>query len=232
MSGNKVQVDIVSDAICPWCYVGKKRLEQALGLVPELEIDIAWRPYQLAPDLPPEGISRKAYVEAKFGNSPRYRAAGEVLAQLGDELGIPFDFAAIERTPNTLDAHRLIRWSRSAGAQDLVVERLFAAYFTQGLDIGRTDVLLDVAEAADMDRGLVAELLAEGADREIVRREIEMARTMGIASVPTYLVANRFPVVGAQDAEVLAHVLRRVAELTADEPDLSDFVPEETDGDD
>lgn len=218
-----LQIDVVSDAICPWCYVGKKRLEQSLALLPDLEVDVAWRPYQLAPGLPPEGISRKEYIARKFGDSPRFRAMGEVLEQLGEELGIPFAFDRIARTPNTIDAHRLIRWARTAQAQDLVVERLFAAYFTEGLDIGAREVLLDIAESADMERGLVAELLASDADIDLIEREAQMASVMGIGGVPTFLVASRFPIVGAQDPEVLAHALRRVSELI-DEEDAAEPV--------
>lgn len=213
-----ITIDVVSDAVCPWCYLGQKRLDQALAAAPEIEASVRWRPYQLDPAIPAEGLDRKAYMEAKFGDTGRLEAAHERLIALGLEAGIAFAFDRIEVAPNTLDAHRLIRWAAGSGdadAQGKVVRRLFEAYFEDGRDIGGPEILVGIAGDAGMDAALVETLLATDADRDAVRGEIETARRMGVTGVPCFLLDGRYAVVGAQDTAVLADAIRRVAQAKA-----------------
>jgi len=156
-----MQIDIVSDTVCPWCFIGKRRLERALAMRPDVPVEIFWRPYRLDPTVPREGVDRRAYMKAKFGDSPRSAAMGEAIRSEGAGEGIDFAFDKIAKTPNTLDSHRLIRWAAGAGVQDAVVERLFKAYFIEGRDIGDAQVLTDVAGEAGMDTALVSELLVK-----------------------------------------------------------------------
>ena len=201
-------IDIVSDAVCPWCFVGKRKLEAALAQNPDLRAEVRWRPYQLDPTIPAEGIERRAYMEKKFGGPERIGQIHERISGVGGEVGIPFAFEAIKRAPNTLDAHRLIRWAASAGAQDAVVERLFKAFFEAGRDIGDHAVLVDVAGASGMDRDIVARLLASDADIAAVREEIASAQRLGVTGVPFFIIGGRYAVAGAQSSEVLASAMR------------------------
>ena len=211
-----MQIDIVSDTVCPWCFIGKRRLERALEQRPDIEFDIHWRPYRLDPTVPKEGVDRKAYMRAKFGDGPEVAKRGEAIRALGEQERIAFDFGRIARTPNTLDSHRLIRWAASAGVQDNIVEALFSAYFEQGRDIGDPEILEWVAAQSGMDGDLVRELLAQGADVDLVEREDALAHTMGISGVPTFIFANKYLLSGAQDPETLVRVIDKV--MDEDEP--------------
>jgi predicted DsbA family dithiol-disulfide isomerase len=211
-----MQIDIVSDAVCPWCFIGKRRLEKALALRPDMEFDIRWRAYRLDPSIPPEGVDRKQYMQAKFGNNPNRQAMQDALKQAGDSEGIAFAFDKIARSPNTLDSHRLIRWSASAGVQNEVVERLFEAYFEEGRDIGNADVLIEIASDAGMDSATVADLLEQGADREIIEKEDVMAHRLGITGVPTFIFQNKYLVSGAVDPEALLEIIDKVTALVAE----------------
>src|SRR5689334_7059423 len=131
-----MQIDVVSDTVCPWCFIGKRRLAQAMAMRPDIAFDVQWRPFRLDPTVPKEGVDRRAYLKAKFGDSPRSSAMGDAIRSEGESVGLSFAFEKIAKTPNTLDSHRIIRWAGSAGVQDAVVERLFTAYFLDGRDIG------------------------------------------------------------------------------------------------
>jgi predicted DsbA family dithiol-disulfide isomerase len=207
-----MQIDIVSDTVCPWCFIGKRRLQRALALRPEVEAQVFWRPYRLDPTIPREGVDRKAYLRAKFGDGPRNSAIGDALRGEGASEGIAFAFDKIAKTPNTLDSHRLIRWAGSAGRQDDVVERLFRAYFLEGRDIGDASVLVEVAAQAGMDSELVGELLAKDADLDQVEREAGLANQMGISGVPTFIFDSRFMISGAREPEILAKIIDRASE--------------------
>ncbi|WP_354072683.1 DsbA family oxidoreductase [Caulobacter sp. 1776] len=200
-------IDVVADVVCPWCYLGWRRLKSALALRPDLEAQLVWRPYQLDPTLPEEGVDRKAYMAQKFKDPGKLKAVHAALVEGGAEEGIAFDFEAIEISPNTNAAHRLIRWALTAGVQDQVVEALFKAYFTQGLDIGDPMVLADVAEAAGMERLVVLQLLSEGADKEAVAREHAMAVQGGVTGVPFVIFAGKVAVVGAEMPERIAEAI-------------------------
>jgi predicted DsbA family dithiol-disulfide isomerase len=211
-----MQIDIVSDTVCPWCFIGKRRLERALALRPDMEFDIRWRAYRLDPTIPPEGVDRKQYMQAKFGNNPNRQAMQDALKQAGDGEGIAFAFDKIARSPSTIDSHRLIRWAASAGVQNEVVERLFEAYFEEGRDIGNADVLTEIAAEAGMDSATVADLLEQGADREIIENEDAMAHRLGITGVPTFIFQNKYLVSGAVDPEALLEIIDKVTALAAE----------------
>jgi len=213
-----MQIDIVSDTVCPWCFIGKRRLEKALALRPDMEFDIRWRAYRLDPTIPPEGVDRKQYMQAKFGNNPNRQAMQDALNQAGDGEGIAFAFDKIARSPNTLDSHRLIRWSATAGVQNEVVERLFEAYFEEGRDIGNADVLIEIAAEAGMDSATVADLLEQGADRELIENEDAMAHRLGITGVPTFIFQNKYLASGAIDPEALLEIIDKVSALAAQQP--------------
>lgn len=200
-------IDVVADVVCPWCYLGWRRLKSAVALRPDVEAKLIWRPYQLDPTLPEEGVDRKAYMANKFKDPDKLKAVQAALVEGGAEEGIAFNFEAIEISPNTNAAHRLIRWALTAGVQDEVVEALFKAYFEQGLDIGDPMVLADLAEAAGMERLVVLQLLSEGADKEAVAREHAMAVQGGVTGVPFAIFAGKVAVVGAETPERIVQAI-------------------------
>lgn len=209
-----INIDIVSDVMCPWCYIGKKRLEEAVKNLPdELDVDIRWRPYQLDPTLPKEGKDRQQYLEEKFGGPERAKQIYSNILNAGREDNIDFNFSDIKVSPNTLDAHRVIRWaaSEAPGVQDRLVDLLFKAFFLEGKNIGDNTVLLDAAEAAGMDRAITESLLVGTADCQEVEQEIEVARRMGVTGVPCFILDNKYAVMGAQASDVLAKAIRDVA---------------------
>ena len=199
-------VDVVSDVVCPWCYLGEKRLAAALAEESGPFV-IRWRPYQLDPTIPEGGLDRKAYMEKKFGRDGRLQAVHDRLTALGAEIGAPFHFDRIERAPNTLDAHRLIRWAASSGRQGEVTDRLFEAYFVEGRDVGNRAVLLEIAAAAGLDATLIGRLFEEGADVEAVRAEIAQAQAMGVTGVPFFIFGGRIGLPGAQEVPMLRQAI-------------------------
>ncbi|WP_426130304.1 DsbA family oxidoreductase [Pararhizobium sp. PWRC1-1] len=213
---NHVNIDVVSDVVCPWCYLGKARLDQAIANVAaDILVTVNWRPYQLNPDLPPEGVDHKAHLAAKLGGQAAVDRAHEMLAGLGEQDGITFDFDAVKISPNTLDAHRLIRWALTEGGdtQSEVASLLFKANFEEGRNIGDHTVLLDIAAEAGLDRTVIAALLASDADKDAVSEEIDMARGMGVTGVPCFIIDSKYAVMGAQSVEVLEDALRDIAKM-------------------
>jgi predicted DsbA family dithiol-disulfide isomerase len=210
----KLTIDLVSDVVCPWCYLGKARLELAIAEVQdEVGIDINWRPYRLNPDYPAEGVDQKAALEAKLGGAEAVKRGHEMLTGLGREVGIAFDFDAIRIGPNTLDAHRLIHWAMIEGRviQDKLVDLLFKANFEEGRNVGDHAVLLDIAEQAGLQRAVIAPLLQSEADKGTVIAEIEAAQTMGVNGVPFFIIDQQYAVSGAQTPDVLANAFREIA---------------------
>jgi predicted DsbA family dithiol-disulfide isomerase len=210
-----MQIDIVSDTVCPWCFIGKRKLEKALAMRPDIPFEISWRAYRLDPTIPPGGVDRRTYMKAKFGDSDRASAVTDAIKSAGEAEQIAFAFDRIEKRPDTIDSHRLIRWAGSAGKQTDIVERLFKAYFEEGRDIGDPAVLVDVAREADMDGGLVADLLAKDADRDHIEQEDALAHRMGISGVPTFIFANKYLISGAHDADKLVKVIDKTLSETA-----------------
>jgi predicted DsbA family dithiol-disulfide isomerase len=213
-----MQLDVVSDTVCPWCYIGKKRLDEALALRGSQGIKLRWRPFQLDASIPEGGVDRKTYMQKKFGSDPdRARSVSKAIRDYGDALGITFNFDRIERSPNTLDSHRLIRWADTAGCQNEMVDILFRRYFTDGEDIGRREVLLDAAGEAGMDTDIVDDLLSQGADRELIRREDALAREMGIQGVPSFVINEKWLMVGAQETQSLIKMFDKLLAKEAEE---------------
>lgn len=210
-------IDVVSDVVCPWCYLGQKRLDKAIAAAPEVDIAVSWRPFQLDPTIPSEGMDRKAYMSAKFGDESRLRDAHARLEALGKVEGIDYAFDAIKVSPNTLDAHRVIRWAGAAGPdiQNRLVRNLFRLYFEQGVNIGDHAALAEAAREAGMDAPVVESLLASHADRDAVATEAATASRMGITGVPCFLFEGKYAVMGAQDVSSLVDAIRQIAEAKA-----------------
>jgi predicted DsbA family dithiol-disulfide isomerase len=214
-----MQIDVISDTVCPWCFIGKRRLMRAMEQRPGIAFDVRWRPYRLDPTVPKGGMDRQAYMRAKFGDDPmKIVEMHKLITAEGAREGIEFDFAAITRRPDTLDSHRLIRWAEANNVQDDVVERLFIAYFENGDDIGDIRVLSDIADISGMDGVEVARMLESDTDIALVEREDQIAREMGVTGVPAIIFGNKLAVSGAREPEMLLSVIDRVAEMALGEP--------------
>ncbi|MGB7318169.1 MAG: DsbA family oxidoreductase [Planktotalea sp.] len=202
-----VKLDIISDPICPWCYIGKTLLDRALEAEPEHPFEIEWHPFQLNPDMPRDGMDRRAYLEGKFGGKEQAVKVYGQIDQHARDVGLELDLGAIKRTPNTLNAHRLIHWAGIEQRQSMLVSALFRAYFKEGRDIGDTEVLADIADSTGMDAALVMRLLATEEDLDGIREKDASFRKMGVNSVPTFIVAGQHAVPGAQPVEVWRSVI-------------------------
>lgn len=211
-----VKLDILSDPICPWCYIGKTNLDRALESHPDHPFAIEWHPFQLNPDMPESGMDRQAYLNAKFGGPDGAAQVYGRIEEAAKAVGLSIDFDKIQRTPNTIDAHRLIHWAGLEGRQTAVVTRLFKAYFENGEDIGDRTVLLDIAEGVGMDRAMTERLLNSDADLEDIRARDAHARERGVSGVPTFVLANTHVVPGAQPPELWNQVLDELAEANSD----------------
>jgi predicted DsbA family dithiol-disulfide isomerase len=196
-----MHIDIVSDVICPWCFIGKRRLERALKLRPEVDVSISWRAFQLNPDMPAEGMPRQEYLAAKFGGAGQARRIYAAVEQAGAGEDIDFAFDRIRRTPNTVDAHRLIRFAALQGEAGAMVEALFAAYFLDGRDIGARSELAEIASEAGFDRKAAADWLAGDSGRDAVLAEDRAARRAGIEGVPCFVLDGGYALSGAQEPE-------------------------------
>lgn len=217
-----MQIDVIADPVCPWCFIGKRRLSRAMAMRPDIGFDVKWRPYRLDPTVPREGIDRQLYMRMRFGEDPKKIVEmHQLVIAEGQKEGISFDFEAMTRRPDTLNAHRLIRWAEAAGVQDDVVERLFIAYFENGEDIGEIRVLADIADLSGMDGHEVAELLETDADLMLVERDDQLAREMGVTGVPAMIFGGKLAVSGAREAEVLLGVINQVAQMQAGEPEAA-----------
>lgn len=206
-----IRLDIFSDPVCPWCYLGKANLDRALEAHPDHPFTIEWHPFQLAPLMPAEGVERASYLLRIFGTQERTVAAHLRLEELGREAGVTFNFAAIHKVPNTLDAHRMIHWAGLEGRQSAMVSALFRAYWREGRDIGAQEVLADLAAEVGMDRALALRLLATDEDKDAVRARETHARQKGITAVPTFIVADQHVLSGAQPPKLWAQVIAELA---------------------
>ena len=207
-----IKLDIISDPVCPWCYIGKTRLDRALQAHPEHEFLIEWHPFQLNPDMPRQGMDRREYLELKFGGKQGAVQAYAPIVQAAEDTGLGIDFAGIKRTPNSIDAHRLIHWAGIEGKQNAVVDRLFKAYFKEGRDISEHSVLKRIAGAVGMDGDAIGRLLETDADLQDLRDRDAHARMRGVQGVPCFILANEYAVSGAQPTEFWENV---IADITA-----------------
>lgn len=206
-----LKLDIISDPICPWCYIGKTHLDAALNAHPDHPFVIEWHPFQLNPDMPANGMDRRAYLEGKFGGKEGAVRAYAPVVEHAEAAGLKIDFEGMARTPNTIDAHRLIHWAGIEGKQTDAVSALFHAYFVDARDIGDREVLADIADSIGMDAAVVGKLLQSDADVDDIRARDAHSRQMGVTSVPTFIVASKHAVPGAQPPELWAQV---ISELT------------------
>lgn len=207
-----VRLDIISDPICPWCYIGKTNLNRALEQIPDHPFTIEWHPFQLNPTMPAEGMGRREYLEGKFGGKTGAVQAYAPVVEAAEAAGLKIDFEGMQRTPNTIDAHRLIHWAGIEGRQSFIVQRLFEAYFRDARDIGDHEVLADIADGCEMDGAVIAKLLESDADIETMQKRDAHSREMGISSVPTFIVANQHAVPGAQPTEMWIKVMGEIME--------------------
>ena len=205
-------LDIISDPICPWCYIGKAKLDRALEAAPDHPFEIQWRPFQLNPDMPAEGMDRREYLEWKFGGREgAIKVYGEI-AKTAEATGLDIAFEKIKRTPNTLNAHRLIRWAQIEEKQSQVVSQLFKRYFREGQDISDIDVLVDIATTVGMDADLVRRLLDGDSDLQETIAEDKKAREMGVQGVPCFIIGASYAVQGAQNTDVWANIIAEIVE--------------------
>ena len=207
-----ITIDIVSDAVCPWCFLGKRNLATALEQVgqsdPDVKVDVRWRPFQLDATIPQGGMSRIDYLTRKFGPDGYGKMNGRLI-EAGRERGIGFAFDKIERSPNTLDVHRLIRWAQPSGQQDAVVERLFHLYFEEGKDIGDHELLADVAVEHGFERAVILRMLASDTDKSAVQEEIATAQRMGVNGVPFFIVGGKYALSGAQPPQAIIAAIHK-----------------------
>jgi len=206
-----IRLDIFSDPVCPWCYIGKANLDRALEAHADHPFRIEWHPFQLNPDMPAEGVDKHDYLTAKFGED-RLVQMHLRLKEASRAAGAEIDPDTPRRMPNTLDAHRLIHWAGLEGRQTAVVSAIMRAYWREGRDIGNAGVLADIAAAAGMDRAVTARLLANDADADDIRARDADARAKGVSAVPTFLIAQQYVVSGAQPPEVWGRVIEELVE--------------------
>ena len=208
----KIKLDILSDPICPWCYIGKTSLDDALELRSDHPFQIHWHPFQLNPDMPPDGMERQAYLDEKFGGQENANQVYGRIAEAAKAAGLKLDLDGIKRTPNTIDAHRLIHWADLEGCQSATVTLLFKAYFEECRNIGARSELLDIAEVVGLDRAMTERLLGSDADIEETRARDAHARSRGVAGVPTFVIADRHVVQGAQPKDLWLRVMDELSE--------------------
>lgn len=219
-----IKLDIISDPICPWCFIGKSYLDRALEKHPDHPFTIEWHPFQLNPDMPAEGMDRRAYLEGKFGGKEGALKAYTPVVEHAKTAGLEINFEDIKRTPNTLDAHRLIHWAGIGSKQTPVKSTLFKAYFTDGRDIGDKEVLAEIAGECGMDKMIVSHLLKSDADADDIRQRDAHARERGVTGVPCFIIDNQHVLSGAQPPELWGKVIEEIMEQLENQPDT----PEET----
>ncbi|MCS6289552.1 MAG: DsbA family oxidoreductase [Nitrospira sp.] len=211
MTGQALTVDVYSDVVCPWCYIGKRRLEQALESVQaQATTRVFWRPFQLNPTMPKAGMDRRVYLEAKFGGPGEMKSVQDRVAAVGTSVGIEFGLDRIARTPNTFDAHRLIWFAQQQGRQDEVVEELFHGYFTEGLHIGQAEILASLAVRAGLNGEAVGRLLQAQEGVAAVRQEEAHGHQLGIRGVPYFVLNGKAALSGAQPVETFISAIKQV----------------------
>jgi predicted DsbA family dithiol-disulfide isomerase len=208
----RAAIDVFADLTCPWCFVGWEALKQAARATPEVKCSVAWRSFLLHPDMPAEGVDRRAFLRERFGDDPERAAAIRAgLMAAATEAGAPLDLGAAERLPSSVNAHRLIHWAAGQGRAETCIDVLFEAYWVNGLDIGQADVLAAAAEAAGMDGAMVADLLAGEADRDLIHEYHTAAARAGVQGVPVVIVNRKAVLMGAEAPAVYQRAIRDYA---------------------
>jgi len=223
-----MKIDIISDTVCPWCFIGKRRLERALRERPEIDADVRWHPFQLNPEMPLDGIDRQTYLNLKFGGSINAEAVYSNISSVGANEDLDFNFAAISRTPNSLLSHRLIYFCRNNSYQSIISENLFRSYFFHGLDIGKLSNLVNISEDSGLNAGEIEAYLRSGNDSQLIRIQDKHSRKLGISGVPCFIINDEFVVSGAQEAEVFLQVFDAANEKSSGKSATSSAVPQET----
>ncbi len=213
---NPIRIDVVSDVVCPWCFIGKRRLEKALALKPGVPVEVHWHPYFLNDWIPREGIARNEYLTTKFGSPERYTDIAQRVSAAAADEGLTYAIDKISRQPNTLDAHRLIRWAEGIGKAAEMKQRLMDLYFTDGADLSNRAVLVQAAADIGLDADDVNEALASDQDVEQIEREAQSAKDAGIQGVPCFIFGGKFAVSGAQPPEYLAEAIERASQAGRD----------------
>ena len=208
-----IKLDILSDPICPWCLIGKTNLDKAILKFPDTKFQIEWHPFQLNPEMPLEGMDRREYLKTKFGSKENAYRVYSRISKTAIESGLELELQRIERTPNTLNAHRLIHWSGLEGFQTEAVAALFKAYFIDGRDIGNVTTLISIATGIGLDQSLITRLLESDADREIIVKRDRNSREKGVTGVPTFIVNNTHVMPGAQSENLWINVITELNEL-------------------
>ena len=222
-----LMIDIMSDLVCPWCYIGKRRLERAIAALPGgTEAEIHWHAYQLNPDMPREGIERRSYRIAKFGSWERSQQLDAQVTAAAQAEGLPFDLEKAARTPNTFDGHRVVWLAGESDSQNAVVEALFRAYFIDGRDIGDADTLIEIATAAGLDRGRVAALLSSDEGVTEVRAEEENARQIGVQGVPMFVINGRVAISGAPQPDTFLQAFQQAGVRLAAAGEVCEIGPD------
>jgi len=206
-------LEIISDPICPWCYIGKSKLDKALDQIPDHPFDISWKPFQLNPDMPSEGMDRREYLERKFGGQQGAVQVYGQIAAAAEAAGLDIDFEKMTRTPNTIDAHRLIYWAGVEGVQNELVAVLFNGFFKEGWDISDHKILIKAAIAAGLDGEMIATLLASDAEVAQTRASDSHSREMGVSGVPTFLIDGQYVVTGAREPEFWVDLINEINEI-------------------
>jgi len=211
-----VRIDVVSDVVCPWCFIGKRRLEKAIALTPGIPVEVHWRPYFLNDWIPREGIVREQYLTTKFGSPERYKGIAQRVTAAAAEEGLVYASEKMKRQPNTLDCHRLIRWAEGIGKSAEMKQRLMDLYFTEGADLTNHAVLVQAATDVGLDPEDVRAALESDQDAEQIEREAQSAKEAGIEGVPCFIFGGKFAVSGAQSPEYLAEAIARMAQAGQD----------------
>jgi predicted DsbA family dithiol-disulfide isomerase len=207
-----VRIDVVSDVVCPWCFIGKRRLEKAIALNPDIPVEVHWRPYFLNDWIPREGIAREDYLTTKFGSVERYKGIAQRVGAAAAEEGLVYAADKMKRQPNTIDCHRLIRWAGGIGKAAEMKQRLMDLYFTEGADLTNRAVLVQAASDVGLDPEDVRAALDSDQDVAEVEREAQSAKEAGIEGVPMFIFGGKYAVSGAQSPEYLAEAVARAAQ--------------------
>lgn len=203
----RLRIEVVYDLVCPWCYLGTRRLRRALRARPDVLAEILWRPFLLNPDIPLSGMPRQEFLTRKFGGEERARRLHATIADLGRAEGVPFRFERILRMPSSLDAHRLVRFAAREGVADAMVDALFHGYFAEGADLGHIETLVRLAQGIGLDRATAGRFLDSAAETDAVHAENLRAHRLGINGVPCFVIDGRHAIAGAQEPEVLERLL-------------------------